>query len=254
MGIHADFLVRVAPMSHDNVVHGDYVPPEVKAQFDSLRTVFDAKASLDRIDSYAKWIFASSTIVGALGAGLSNGAMEKAHGLSLFLFTAAVVCLGVSLVAACQSITPQLESVRLNDLDSMRNAVNNHFKQRQRYVTVAAWSYSGAILLAAMVPLLSVLTMESSARLTYSIDSKSSLTADVHASGMKKGTDIELDIDGQSGHLSRGSVNADSSGEGAIHLGPIVLDPAKTATIIVEKKNASGDSNWEELQRVSIQP
>jgi hypothetical protein len=250
-----EHVVRGEKVVHgEQVVHGEYVPPEVKAQIDSLRSVFDAKASLDRIDSYAKWIFASSAIVGALGAGLSNAAIAKAHGLSLLLFTAAVVCLGVSLIAACRSITPTLESVRLNDFESMRNVVNNHFKQRQKYVTIAAWFYSGAILFAALVPLLSILTLESSARLTYSIDPKSNLTADVVAGGMKKGTQIELDIDGLSGHLSRGSVNADSSGEGTIHLGPIALDPTKASTIIVKKKESSEDSNWTELQRVTIQP
>lgn len=238
----------------EQVVQGVYVPPEVKAQMDSLRSVFDAKAGLDRIDGYAKWIFASSSIVGALGAGLSNSAFAKVHGLSLLLFTAAVACLGLSLVAACRTITPTLESVQLNDFESMRNAVNNHFKQRQKYVTVAAWFYSGAILFAALVPLVSILTVEGSARLTYSIDPKSNITADIVAASMKKGTQIELDIDGQSGHLSRGSVNADASGDGAIHLGPIAVDPAKESTIIVKKKESPADSNWTELQRVTIQP
>src|ERR1035437_77924 len=106
--------------SNNDVKPGTYVSPEIKAEFDSLRSVFDAKASLDRIDSYAKWIFASSAIVGALGAGLSNGAIAKAHGMSLFLFTFAILCLGISLVAACQSIAPEVTSVLIYDIDDMR--------------------------------------------------------------------------------------------------------------------------------------
>ena len=237
-------------MSDDTVVRGTYVAPETKEQFDSLRAFFDARAGLDRIDSYAKWIFASSAIVGALGAGLSNEALPRAHEGSLLLLVAAILCLGVSLVAACQSIAPEVVKVSLNNLDDMRAVVNRQFTSRQRYVNVAARFYALAIFLAALVPLLSLFGREARPRLTYSIDARGALVAEVMARGMRRGEAFELDVDRGGTHLAAAGVVADSSGEGAIRVGPVELDPGETTVAV--KQRTSGREEWKELQRVSI--
>ncbi len=238
------------PMDTDAIVRGTYVAPETKEQFESLRAFFDAKASLDRIDSYGKWIFASSAIVGALGAGLSSESLPRAHAGSLMLLTAAIVCLGVSLVAASQSIAPKLMPVSVNQLESMREAVNGYFKQRQRYIRVAARFYALAIFLAALVPLLSVLTAKATPRLTYSVDAKGALVAEVAARGMKGGDAFELDVEHQGVTLAAAGILADASGEGTAHIGPVALDPGES--VLMVKQRSAGNGDWKELQRVSV--
>jgi hypothetical protein len=132
----------------------------------------------------------------------------------------------------------------------MRNKVNAHIKERKFYLTIAAWFYVSAIFLAALVPLLSMLPVKGTVKLTYSIDAKG-LSADMIASGMKKGTIIELDVEGQGRHLAAGAVSADASGEQTIHLGPVTLEPGNPVNVIV-KQRSFDKPDWEEMQRVSI--
>jgi hypothetical protein len=54
-------------MSDLPIQRGGDVSAQDLAQFNALQSCFDPKLSLDRIDSFAKWIFAASAIVGALG-------------------------------------------------------------------------------------------------------------------------------------------------------------------------------------------
>ncbi|MDQ2832596.1 MAG: hypothetical protein M3Y50_02420 [Acidobacteriota bacterium] len=237
-------------MDSDTVVRGAYVAPEMKEQFESLRAFFDAKASLDRIDSYGKWIFASSAIVGALGAGLSNRELPRVHAGSLLLLTASIVCLGVSLVAASQSIAPQVVEVSLNDLGSMREAVNGHFRSRQRLVSVAARFYALAIFLAALVPLVSVLTRQNRPRLSYVVDAKGVLAAEAQAGGMKQGDALELDVERAGVAVTSAGVMVDSSGEGGLHVGPVALEPGDTAVVVRQKSAGKGD--WMEVERISV--
>lgn len=237
-------------MSPDTVERGTYIPPEVKQQFDSLRTFFDATATLDRIDSYGKWIFASSAIVGALAAGFSSGSLPKTHGWSLLPLTASVLCLGISLVAASRSIAPQIVEVSLNDLDSMREAVNAHVKGRQRSISFAARFYALALFLAALVPLSSVFSVQNSPRLTYAVDATGALVADVLADGVKPGSAIELDLAQQGTPLAAAGAVADSTGSAHLHLGPLALAPGDTA-IVLRQRSSSG-AEWKELQRIPL--
>src|SRR5215470_3393092 len=111
---------RTAKGEDTTIVHGTDVSAEEKAEFESLRTAFDPKAALDRLDAYGKWLFASAAIVGTLGAGLSNSAFSKLHDFSAWLFGGAVVCLGMALILATSSLAPKLTEVRLSELSSMR--------------------------------------------------------------------------------------------------------------------------------------
>jgi hypothetical protein len=53
-----------------------------------------SKTALDRLYTYGKWLFGSATIVGTLGASLSNSAFSKLHGIAAWLFAGAVLSLG----------------------------------------------------------------------------------------------------------------------------------------------------------------
>ncbi len=237
---------------HDSGIHGTLVTPEEKAQTDALRACFDPKASLDRIDSFAKWIFSSSAIVGALGAGLSNSAFAKAHGMSIWLLAGSMLCLGVSLVTACWGIHPDLVCVRLNDPNSLKTAVNLLIRQRQRLLNAATIFYGLAIIVAAAVPSVLALGSQRVDKITYSIDGKGTLSADLAVSGCPGSAMIEFNIEQKAGRLATAAVTVDTSGEANLHLGPVPLT-AGNEQDIVERERDPGSKDSKEIRRFSVQ-
>jgi hypothetical protein len=183
-------------MNDDTPIRGQDVPPEVKALYDSLRMVFDAKTALDRVDAYGKWLFSSAAIVGALGAGLSNATFSKLRGLGVWTFALAVLALGACLVAASRSIAPQWTEVRLFDLESLRRSVNDQFRKRQNVLTIAAGCFALALALAGLSPLISLATSPHAVpNIHYTIDEKGSLDCGLDGTAMDPGTTMELRIE-----------------------------------------------------------
>lgn len=198
------------------VIHGKVVSQEDKADFDSLRAILDPKAGLDRLDSYGKWLFASAAIVGSLGAGLSNTALSKLHGLGVWLFALAVVVFGCSLVAASRSLAPHWVEAQRSDLESLRIAVSKQFKSRRRQLAWASGLFAIALGLAAVSPLVSLMTSNSAPVLHYSVDEKGTLDAGLEANALDPGTVIELRLDPPTGstiQLPRAAASADENGQ-----------------------------------------
>ncbi len=239
-------------MSDDTVITGTPVSAERQAQFNALVAFFDPKTSMDRIDAFAKWIFASSTVVGVLGVGLVNGVVAKAHGLSLILFTAAVAFLGVSLTAACWSIAPQLAEVYVDQLESMREEMNKQFAARERHLRVATVFYALALLTAAAVPLTSLLLPEAGVKLTYTVDATGSMSADAIIQGDHRAAALKLDVERQGVPLASAGSFPGASGDATLHLGPVALAPGGATDLILWRQNTPGAS-WTELRRVSLQ-
>jgi len=248
--MHASHKPQVPEPLSQSALRGVYVPPEVKAQTDSLRSFYDLKASADRIDTYAKWVFASSAVVGVLGAGLSNGLVAKATGWSIILFTSAVACLGASLVASCWSIAPRVDKVRLNDPKDMRTKANEYFVRRRWSIKFAASLYGIALSLAAGVPLASLCAPERSVKLTYAVDGKGVLTADLVTQGEKKGSGLELSVEKENTMLAIAGVSV-SSGAETLHVTGVQMDP-KTPVQVVVRQRATGSNAWTELTSVTL--
>lgn len=238
-------------MADEVVERGTYVSPERKAQFDAFLSCFDPKVSLDRIDGFAKWIFASSAIVGALGAGLSNASFSKVHGMGLFFLGFSILFLGVSLVYACRGIAPYVVNVALNDFDSMRTVVNQQIVRRQRSVSIAAGLYCAAIILAALVPISSLIGQAEFIRVSYVMDSKGLLSADLAVSGAKRQAQIEFGMVRQGIPVAAVAVTVDQSGEANLHLGPVLLDTGSSSDLIV-REEVPGQATWKELRTICL--
>jgi hypothetical protein len=238
-------------MADDTIERGIYVPPEAKAQLAALLACFDPKGSLDRIDGFAKWIFASSAIVGALGAGLSNAGLSKVHGMGLFLLGLSILSLGISLAYACKGIAPNIVDVDLNQFESMRMAVNRQIVQRQKSVSIAAGLYCVAILLAALVPISSLACQSQMVRVSYVVDAKGLVSADVAVSGAKRFAQVELGIARQGVVLATVAVTVDQSGEANLHLAPVPLDIGGSSDLTV-KEELANETTWKELRKIVI--
>jgi hypothetical protein len=247
--------VEVIMTDSQEVIRGEYVSPETKAEFDSLRTVFDTKSALDRLDSYGKWLFASAAVVGSLGAGLSNSAFSKLHGLSAWLFAAAVLSLGICLVQASKSIAPQWVEIRMAELKSMRQAVNSQFGRRQRLLTGASIFFSFALLLAAVSPLASLAPNYPVPILHFSIDEKGTMDAGLEANGLSGGTLIQLRVeatDGAKMQLPIASTSADQNGQAKVSVRMTGIGSASPNLRLVACFQKKGEASCAEQSRVLI--
>jgi hypothetical protein len=239
----------------DQVIRGEYVPPEIKAEFDSLRTVFDTKSALDRLDSYGKWLFGSAAVVGSLGAGLSNSVFSKLHGLAAFLFAVAVLSLGICLVQASKSIAPHWVEIRLAELKSMREAVNSQFSNRQRLLTRASVFFSAALVLAAVSPLVSLMPAKAAPVLHFAIDEKGTLDAGLESTGLAPGTVVQLRMeaeDGSKGQLPMSSSTVDQSGQVKLSLKMAGINSSTTNLALVACIAKTKETSCAEQSRMSV--
>ena len=195
----------------DQVIRGRYVPPEQKAEMDSLRAVFDTKSAMDRLDAYGKWLFGSATIVGSLGAGLSSSLTPKLRGVGTWSFGLAVLAFGVCLVTASLSIAPKWVTVRLQDLASLHQAVNTQFRARQVWLTLAAIFFAFALALSSVSPLLSLANQKKIPVVHYSKDVKGALDVGVEGENMEPGAivGVRLEVAGISKASAASTVDSD---------------------------------------------
>ena len=242
-------------LMNDKVIHGSVVSQEDKTEFDSLRTMFDAKAAVERLDSYGKWLFASAAVVGSLGAGLSNTALSKLRGPGVWVFALAVVSLGICLVAASRSIAPHWVKARIAELDSLRAAVNKQFKSRQGQLNVAAGFFALALVLAAVSPLISLVAGKSVPVLHYSLDEKGNLDAGLEASALDAGTMIEIRLDGPKGsaiQLPSAAGTADDNGQVKLSLKLTGVSSPATSVDLVSCVKKRDQTACEDLQRLTV--
>jgi hypothetical protein len=181
----------------NGTIKGVPVSEEEKAQLDLLRSVFNTKSALDRVDAYGKWLFASATVVGSLGAGLSNAAFSKLRGLGTIFFAASILALGASLVCASLSLAPQWVKVQLDVLKSMQDAVQEQFEKRQRFLTMASIFFALALAFAALSPVGSLFHSQSVPALHYSIDDKGAFEAGLTGTYLSPGAFVELRLNGK---------------------------------------------------------
>jgi hypothetical protein len=213
-------------------IPGQVIPPEIKAQYDSLRSVFDTKSSLDRLDSYGKWLFGSSAIIASLGAGFSNAALPKLHGSGVALFLTAILLLGVALWCAAASLAPDWVPVRFSDLDNMRKAARDAFARRGKYLNVAAGCFGLAIICAALAPAVSFLFRPiGSATLKYVADDKGG-SATIDATGLPAGTAVSVHLDQSNVTLGQmeAATTADDAGQATVVLK--ITQPRATGVIV----------------------
>jgi hypothetical protein len=254
MDIRAATRAAVLAMT-DEEIKGKVVSQEDKTEFESLRTIFDPKAALDRLDSYGKWLFASAAVVGSLGAGLSNTALSKLRGPGVWVFALAVVALGICLVAASRSIAPHWAKARVAELDSLRAAINTQFKTRQHQLNLAAGFFALALVLAAVSPLVSLITGASVPVLHYSLDEKGSLDAGLEANGLDPGTTIEIRLDGPKGsaiQLPSAAATADDNGQVKLSLKMTGISSTATSVDLVSCVKKRDQTACEDRQRLSV--
>jgi hypothetical protein len=126
-----------------------------QAQKDRLAALVDLLSpmrSLDRIDTFGKWLFSGLGAVGSLAIGLSVTAFSRPKGLGELTFVLAVAVLGISLACASMALAPALATYNPNSLSDMQGAVADVLKRRWKIVRLATFGFVVTLLLAGLTP------------------------------------------------------------------------------------------------------
>jgi hypothetical protein len=167
---------------------------EVK-QLQALQALFDPAASLKRIDDFSKWIFASISVIGTLGAAFSNSALSSLAPCGKTMFAIAVLLTGVSLFAATLAIEPTWVHANPASREAMLAAVDANIRARRTPLRIAATLFAIAIITAALSPLVSLLcSTPGKVAIGYEIKADGKISGQATASKMDAFIPVELSI------------------------------------------------------------
>ncbi len=237
-------------------------PDEVK-QLQNLQALFDPATCFQRINDFAKWIFATIAVVGTLGAGLSNSTFSTLSPSGKVIFAIAVVLVGASLFAAVQAMEPQWVHANLSSRESMLAAVDANLLKRRRPLKWASYLFASALVMAALAPLASLVRPAAPTTLValgYEVTSEGKMTAQATASNLLPSSAVEFTI--TSGTTPAGMVApivrkvADDKGRASLSIE--VDDPSKWGTnlqLVVRWTNSLiSDAPWSGHQELALPP
>jgi hypothetical protein len=151
MGLRLPPDATVATDSGEDPTTGATSQEEL-ADYKELRSLYGPSATVRVLDQFAVWLFASTAIVGALGAGFGVTGLNHLHGTGKGLFVAAVVSLSVSLAFAAFARTPFRVRVNRYQLGDLRAAHEKVATVRFWLLSIAAVLFALALMLAGLAP------------------------------------------------------------------------------------------------------
>lgn len=216
-------------------------------QLTDLQGLFNPGDALKRVDAFAKWVFASTAVVGTLGAGFSGAVFGTLSGAGKLVFGLAVLLVGGSLFAATLAIEPLWVHANLSSRDSMLAAVGENLRKRRRPIQWAAGFFASALVLAAMAPIASVLSpllRTQHTVLNYEWKADESLSAQFAAAGLKAYCPVEFSVRSlktQPLELARIRKAADGAGKVDATLNILLgLPPGTVVELVGEWADTSG--------------
>jgi hypothetical protein len=216
--------------------------------------------SIERLDTHAKYLFSTVSIVGTLLTGFGIFSSSGANILRnpWFLLPVALACL--SLALSMMGLTPKVDSLNRHDINSVRNYYNKLIIRRGRFIFWAGVTFSLSLLSVAVVlayPLKpSPLTSAISVTLADA-DGKTKLTGKIDLQDLPPSGIAETEIVGhkdagknsQQTTLFKDISHADSSGKMTIS---VQLDQAKNYKWFVISSKITAHSKLVLEKRVEV--
>lgn len=173
--------------------------PEEIAELKSLQEVFNLSNSTKKIETYSKWLFATTTIIASLGAGLADSSARNLTGYGNLSFSVALIVLGISLGCAALSLAPTWHEISRHVLSDLRNAASNHLNSKKLLIQISSWSFTIALVLASLSPFISKLSTKKEAvakgiGLNYSLTQECELKASLVGTGAKPFSRAEIEL------------------------------------------------------------
>jgi hypothetical protein len=172
-------------------IRGALVSPARSDRLAALQSFASPVEGLSRLESFAKWLFATIATVGTLGVAFSTTGFIEPQQLGKWFFALSVALVGVSLAFAAYSLAPKWVAANPNSIDSMENAITHSFARRRRPLGIAALTFAAALFLAGLTPIASNWPapweeMQVAPSLTMSLDQSGALTAKIDGKGLAR--------------------------------------------------------------------
>lgn len=229
---------------------GRPVSPQTKDQYESYKKIFSPADGMKKVEDFAKWLFGGTSVMAALGAGLSNSAFSQLDRTGQITFGLALVSFAASLVCATLSLAPYWKIVNVYSLESMQSAMDSQFRYKQRTTVLSACLFGLALLLAGSAPLLSKLPASrhsNASVVAYDVDlsRKITLSRSMQIAPMGYAEMIALAIGRTDSIVLKSRKIADSLGRVQLRLA--FSDSARMSSV----DSIMVQTNWEDCERKS---
>jgi hypothetical protein len=141
-----------SPGSPSNV-KGRVISSDELEQLKRFREKFFPDTRLEAQDTYAKWLFALTTTVAALGSGFSNAAFAKLSSLGALTYSVAVLAAGAGLACAVFVLSVELPAANWQSLEGMIDAFKEPLKKKNFWLIGATLCLGASLILAAAAAL-----------------------------------------------------------------------------------------------------
>jgi hypothetical protein len=119
-----------------------------------LRLLLSPSETVRVLDDFARWVFASTAVVGTLAAGFGLSGLDDLSERGRNVFAAAVMSVAMSLVLATLARIPKRLDVNRFSPESMQDALRQMVVLRGRLLAGAGILFAVALLLAGLAPVL----------------------------------------------------------------------------------------------------
>lgn len=141
------------PMATTPPTSGALLAPDEVADYEQLRSLISHEQSLALLDDFAKWLFASAAVVGALGTSLGVSGANQLDGTGKKVFALAVVLVAVSLALAAIARLPRRVQINRYSAEDMAANIGRLTTFRGRLLFWAAGCFVVGLILAGVAPL-----------------------------------------------------------------------------------------------------
>ncbi len=139
------------PVSQGLASHeeGDRVSADQLEQLKRFREKYFPDVRVEAQDTYAKWLFALTTTVAALGSGFSNAAFAKLSSWGVLTYSVAVLAAGCGLMFAVSALSAEWPDANWASLDGMIAGFKTLLIKKRRRLTGATLCLGLSLILAA---------------------------------------------------------------------------------------------------------
>lgn len=200
------------------------------ARLTELEQLLSPAQGLERVESYAKWVFGGTAAVAALGALYTKQIVGDLNFWGRLAAALGLVALAWAMACAARALAPVLIKYTPGSIDTMEAALGFQFMRRRPWLERAGWGLAAALVLYGLAPLVGVATSAAFRKpaavrpvnrtaLDYKLTPRPQLEARLDVAGAAPFHGVELSLTGDSATLLVHAAEiTDSTGKGSVSL------------------------------------
>lgn len=215
------------------------------AESRELRQMLGAKASLERIDAYSKWLFTLTTLVATLGVGLGAITLPD-DGAARLMYATSVGSFALALGLAAWALKPQWLSYNPHSLEDMRESASKQIKNRRFVIGGASIFIVIALILAGFTPYVSTVQVDDqetaapeNLAIVYKVLRRDTIDVGVRGFGLVAGTGVTIELRHDNVRHGVTRIAADTLGNLTANVTIATRTTRNTVEIIAYKDNAA---------------